>query len=84
MLIPPIPVESIDVITGGASAVYGSDAIAGAVNFKGDISAWDVSAATDMSKMFLGSDSFNGDILNLNMDYDLTNNFKMKNINFTN
>ncbi|WP_105190610.1 TonB-dependent receptor domain-containing protein [Pseudoalteromonas sp. T1lg48] len=32
-VIPAALVERIDVITGGASAVYGSDAIAGAVNF---------------------------------------------------
>src|SRR6185369_1300247 len=31
--IPAALVERIDVITGGASAVYGSDAIAGVVNF---------------------------------------------------
>ena len=33
-LIPQQLVESVEVITGGASAVYGSDAIAGVVNFK--------------------------------------------------
>jgi outer membrane receptor protein involved in Fe transport len=33
-LIPPALVESVEVVTGGASAVYGSDAIAGVVNFK--------------------------------------------------
>lgn len=32
--IPPGLVQSIDVVTGGASAVYGSDAVAGVVNFK--------------------------------------------------
>lgn len=32
-LIPPAMIERIDVVTGGASAVYGSDAIAGVVNF---------------------------------------------------
>ena len=31
--IPPQLVERVDVVTGGASAVYGSDAIAGVVNF---------------------------------------------------
>ncbi|GAB4522436.1 MAG: TonB-dependent receptor [Amphiplicatus sp.] len=31
--IPPALVERIDVVTGGASAVYGSDAMAGVVNF---------------------------------------------------
>lgn len=32
--IPDALVQSVEIITGGASAVYGSDAIAGAVNFK--------------------------------------------------
>lgn len=33
-MIPPSLVESVEVITGGASAVYGSDAVTGVVNFK--------------------------------------------------
>jgi outer membrane receptor protein involved in Fe transport len=33
-IVPPALIESVEVITGGASAVYGSDAIAGVVNFK--------------------------------------------------
>ena len=33
-LIPPALVDTVEVITGGASAVYGSDAVAGVVNFK--------------------------------------------------
>lgn len=32
-MIPPALVERVEVVTGGASAVYGSDAIAGVVNF---------------------------------------------------
>ena len=32
-LIPPALIERVDVVTGGASAVYGSDAVAGVVNF---------------------------------------------------
>jgi iron complex outermembrane receptor protein len=32
--IPPALIESIEIVTGGASATYGSDAIAGVVNFK--------------------------------------------------
>jgi outer membrane receptor protein involved in Fe transport len=32
-MIPPSLIERVDVLTGGASAVYGSDAIAGVVNF---------------------------------------------------
>jgi outer membrane receptor protein involved in Fe transport len=33
-LIPPSLISNVEIITGGASAVYGSDAIAGVVNFK--------------------------------------------------
>ena len=33
-LIPPIIIESVEAISGGASAVYGSDAISGVVNFR--------------------------------------------------
>jgi len=32
-LIPPALIERVDVVTGGASAVYGSDAVSGVVNF---------------------------------------------------
>lgn len=32
--VPQFLIESVDVVTGGASAVYGSDAIAGVVNFR--------------------------------------------------
>lgn len=32
-LIPQMLVERVDVVTGGASAAYGSDAVSGAVNF---------------------------------------------------
>jgi len=33
-VIPPALIESVEIVTGGASAVYGSDAIAGVVNFR--------------------------------------------------
>ena len=33
-LIPPAVVERVEIISGGASAVYGSDAVAGVVNFR--------------------------------------------------
>ncbi len=33
-IIPPSLIESVEIVTGGASAVYGSDAVAGVVNFK--------------------------------------------------
>src|SRR3546814_6644215 len=32
-MIPPALIERVEVVTGGASAVYGSDAISGVVNF---------------------------------------------------
>ena len=32
-IIPPSLLERVDVLTGGASSVYGSDAVAGVVNF---------------------------------------------------
>ena len=46
--IPLALVERIDVVTGGASAVYGSDAIAGAVNvvLKNDFQGFDLTATT--------------------------------------
>ena len=33
-VIPPALIESVEIVTGGRSAVYGSDAIAGVVNFR--------------------------------------------------
>ena len=33
-VIPPALIESVEIVTGGGSAVYGSDAIAGVVNFR--------------------------------------------------
>ena len=33
-VLPPQLIESVEVVTGGASAVYGSDAVAGVVNFR--------------------------------------------------
>ena len=33
-VLPPALIESVEVVTGGASAAYGSDAIAGVVNFR--------------------------------------------------
>jgi outer membrane receptor protein involved in Fe transport len=33
-ILPPSIIDSVEVITGGASAVYGADAVAGVVNFK--------------------------------------------------
>jgi iron complex outermembrane recepter protein len=49
-IIPTALIERVDIVTGGASAVYGSDAIAGAVNFilKDDFEGVDIS--TDFSQ----------------------------------
>lgn len=49
-VIPTALIERVDIVTGGASAVYGSDAIAGAVNFvmKRDFEGVDLS--TDFSQ----------------------------------
>jgi iron complex outermembrane recepter protein len=33
-LIPPVLIERVEIVSGGASAVYGSDAVAGVVNFR--------------------------------------------------
>ncbi|MBI1197061.1 MAG: TonB-dependent receptor [Phenylobacterium sp.] len=50
-LIPPAMIDRIDVVTGGASAVYGSDAIAGVVNFilKRDFEGLEFRAGTSMT-----------------------------------
>lgn len=49
--IPAALVERVDVVTGGASAVYGSDAIAGVVNFimRDDFEGVEVSASHEFS-----------------------------------
>ena len=50
-LIPQFLVERVEIITGGASAVYGSDAIAGVVNFitKKDYSGFGLEASATMA-----------------------------------
>ncbi len=49
--IPTALIERIDVVTGGASAVYGSDAIAGAINFvmKDDFEGMELDLGTSQS-----------------------------------
>lgn len=58
--IPTDLIERIDVITGGSSAVYGSDAIAGVVNFvlKRDYQGIQVRGQTGISTYGDGSNSF--------------------------
>ncbi|MCV6604249.1 MAG: TonB-dependent receptor [Porticoccaceae bacterium] len=50
--IPSALVERVDVITGGASAVYGADAVAGVVNFilKDDFEGFDMEVQTGISE----------------------------------
>ncbi|MGB5690173.1 MAG: TonB-dependent receptor plug domain-containing protein, partial [Woeseiaceae bacterium] len=50
--IPQFLVERVEIITGGTSAVYGSDAIAGVVNFitRDDFTGLGVEASTSMSE----------------------------------
>ena len=62
--IPAAMVESIDIVTGGASAVYGSDAVAGVVNFimKDDFEGVEVTASHETS---LGD--LDGNITNLSI-----------------
>ena len=49
--IPAAMVQSVDIVTGGASAVYGSDAVAGVVNFllKDDFEGVEVNATHELS-----------------------------------
>ena len=50
--IPQFLIEGVDVVTGGASAVYGSDAIAGVVNFrlKQNIAGFEVGSTYDITE----------------------------------
>lgn len=67
--IPAAMVERVEVVTGGASAVYGSDAVAGVVNFimKKDFEGIDISFANQMSQ--------DGDAENKNVTFTLGGNF---------
>ncbi|MHA6289666.1 TonB-dependent receptor domain-containing protein [Maricaulis sp. CAU 1757] len=62
--IPSALVESVDIVTGGASAVYGSDAVAGVVNFilKDDFEGVEVNFSQETS---LGD--LDGDITNVSI-----------------
>ncbi len=59
--IPAAMVESIDIVTGGASAVYGSDAVAGVVNFmmKDDFEGVEITASQETSLGDLDADITN-------------------------
>jgi iron complex outermembrane receptor protein len=57
--IPAAAIQSVEVITGGASAVYGPDAIAGVVNFmlKKDFEGLDIDAQTGISEQGDGEET---------------------------
>jgi iron complex outermembrane recepter protein len=59
-MIPTALIERIDIVTGGASAVYGSDAISGALNFilKDDFEGVELQANTSQFGEGDGQDSF--------------------------
>ena len=59
-MIPSALIERIDIITGGASAVYGSDAIAGALNviLKDDFEGVDIQVSSAQTGESDGQDSF--------------------------
>ncbi|MDJ0939512.1 MAG: TonB-dependent receptor [Woeseiaceae bacterium] len=61
--LPPAIIERVEVITGGASAVYGSDALAGAVNFilRNDFEGLETSIQYDVTERGDG-DTYNVDI----------------------
>ena len=61
-MIPTALVERIDIVTGGASAVYGSDAISGALNFimKKDFEGVEIESAYSQTS------EEDGDIVNVN------------------
>lgn len=68
--IPAPLIERVDVVTGGASAVYGSDAIAGVTNFilKDDFEGFEFNAGVDLSEQ--------GDGRRTNVDATIGANFE--------
>lgn len=61
--LPPVILDRVEIVTGGASAVYGSDAIAGAVNFilRNDFDGFESSLQYDVTERGDG-DTYNFDI----------------------
>src|SRR5688572_17539400 len=59
-MIPTALIERIDIITGGASAVYGSDAISGALNviLRDDFEGIDINMSTSQTGESDGQDSY--------------------------
>ncbi len=62
--IPSVLVERIDVVTGGASAVYGSDAVAGVVNFilKDDFEGIQLDVSDELSAAGWDANTFNASL----------------------
>lgn len=58
--IPVALIERVDILTGGASAIYGADGVSGAVNFilKDDFDGVDIRAQTGWSEQGGGENSF--------------------------
>ena len=74
-IIPVNMLERVDVVTGGASAVYGSDALSGAVNFvlRDDFQGFEVEASYSDTEDG-GEDSYNiSALLGVNFDDDRGN-----------
>jgi len=74
-MIPTALIERVDIITGGASAVYGSDAIAGAVNvvLKDDFEGVDIRMNTSQTGESDGQDTWIGVTLGTNAADDRGN-----------
>lgn len=84
-LFPTLMIERVDVVTGGASALYGSDAVSGVVNIimKKKYEGLEVTAQAGISEQgdsrafrvgFIGGTSFGGDRGNLVLSVDYSNN----------
>lgn len=73
--IPPLAIQGVEVITGGASAVYGPDAIAGVVNFvlKKDFQGLDIDAQTGMTGDSDGDDTRVSALMGMNSANDRGN-----------
>lgn len=68
-MIPPALIDRVEVVTGGASAVYGSDAMAGVVNFilKDDFEGFEFGAQYGVTQ--------HGDSERINLDFTAGGNF---------
>ena len=62
--IPTSLVKRVDVLTGGASAVYGADAVAGVVNFilKNDFEGMELNAGYEMTTEYSDAEIFTADV----------------------